>query len=102
MKFLMALLLVLILFLSGCATTAGGPPQAVAVEVSRPCAALASVKPPPELHPLEELQALGGACMRDGDGEACYQFVIALATDRQALVAWAAPASAAIEGCKQP
>lgn len=94
------LVLFLAMFLAGCAAAPTPAPQQMAVEVSRPCAALAEVKPFPALNQTEALQALGRACLRDGDGEACYQFVIDLASDRQVLVAWAGPARAAIEGCR--
>jgi hypothetical protein len=92
--------LLLILFIAGCAGTAPRP-QTVLAPVSQPCAALAQLPEIPALTPLNELQALGRACFRDNDEQACYVWIQLIAAERAVLAGWAVPAAAAIKECSR-
>jgi len=98
--FLLAVLLILLALLAGCATTRpadNAPPPAV-VQVSTPCEALAGVPEYPEIAASEALKALGQSC-KGGDQAACAQAVYTLGRDRERLRLWSEIAQVAIQGC---
>ena len=98
----MRIALLIVVALTGCATTRtpDPAPPPTSIEVSRPCKALEDVQDYPKVTPDDTLKVLGASCKK-GDQRSCSQAVYLLGLDRERLKGWSQVAAVAIEGCRK-